>query len=90
MVDNYLPVFEMNKQIKTLKKKKINEKLNIIVDNINNKKKSILYSVLFERIFTKIVKLMFLNIVDGRINNFKKYRKHDKKNLINTDCGKPV
>ena len=79
MVDNYLPAFEMNKQIKTLKKKKVNEKLNIIVDNINNKKNNIPYSGIFERIFTKIVKLMFINIVDG---------KSARKYTINNNCNK--
>lgn len=79
MVDNYLPVFEMNKQIKTLKKKKVNEKLGIIVNNINNKLNYIPYSGIGERILTKIAKLLFLNILDGKsAQNF----------IINSNCNK--
>ena len=40
MVDNYLPVYRMERQIETEPKKQIEKHLNIIIDDINNKKQA--------------------------------------------------
>ena len=79
MVDNYLPNFEMKNQIKTLGKKNVNEKLNILVNNINNRKNHIPYSGIGERFLTRIIKLMLSNILDG---------KSAQNYIVNENCNK--
>jgi len=79
MVDNYLPKFEMKNQIETLGKKKTNEKLSVIVNNINNRKNYGHYSGIGERFLTKIIKLMLSDILDG---------KSAQKYIINSNCNR--
>ena len=79
MVDNYLPKFDMDDQIKKLLDKKVNEKLDNIVNNIGNKINYIPKSNISERILTKLIKT-YLAVIFNR-NNGHKFS-------INNSCNK--
>jgi ferredoxin len=78
MVDNYLPMFEMSKEIKDKNSKEIDTKIDAITDDIKNRKQFILNPSLPERIFSKIYSSLSLN--DKYMN------KAVKKFFVNENC----
>lgn len=76
MLDNYLPLFETGKQIKKLPKKKIDEKLKKVIDDIDNRKNWHQRNSVSGRIIGKAVNMDFTK-------SSEKYQVNDKCNL----CG---
>ncbi|MFW5972165.1 MAG: EFR1 family ferrodoxin [Bacillota bacterium] len=54
MVDNYIPLFEIQEQINTVEKKNIEENLNIIISDINSRKNYVKKENVIKRFFTLI------------------------------------
>ena len=66
MVDNYLPIFEIEKQLKTKNDDDIDLKINSIVADIYNKKNNILKPLFLQYIISKIYSS--LNLTDKFMN----------------------
>ena len=79
MADNYLPMFEMNDQIKKLNTEEINEKLNHINSNIQNKINYVSYSNIFKRVFTNIIQTYSTHFFNG---------KSAQEYIVNKNCNK--
>ena len=79
MVDNYLPIFEINHQLKTAKDKHIDEHLKAIVDNIHHKKNSIPKATITERILTALVYSSVSKMANG---------KSAQQYIVNEKCNK--
>jgi ferredoxin/protein involved in ribonucleotide reduction len=60
MVDNYLPVFEMAKQLKIKNDDDIDSKINTIIADIENKKHFIIKPLFFQILLSKIYSSLYL------------------------------
>jgi len=76
MVDNFLPIFEMDAQRKKLPKKNVEENLSIILDDIKNRRHKQMSAGIATRILTKI-------IAAGTIRN-----DYHKRFSVNEKCNK--
>lgn len=77
MVDNFLPLFEMDKQIEDIPKKKIDENLKIIIEDINNRKRlPIVKENLKDKAIYKVVK--FAEKFQGEVGDTAKKFKFDE------------
>ena len=81
MVDNFLPIFEMNNQIKNRNEKTINKKINKIKNDINNKRNKVLKKIWLKRYFTKIMSTKYLSE-----NGMEKLKYLDTEFIVNNDC----
>jgi ferredoxin len=81
MVDNFLPIFEMNNQKKCRNEKTINKKFEKIMNEINNRKNNVLKKVWLKRYFTKIMSTKYLSE-----NGMEKLKYLDKEFIVNSDC----
>lgn len=77
MIDNYLPVFKMEEQIKALSKKNINSHLEQIVKDITERKQYKPKTSAFEKLFTTIIQAGEKMLVNG---------KSAQKYIINNNC----
>ena len=68
MVDNYLPMFEMDFQIRKLPQKRIEENMSIILEDIQNRKHNQMKSSLAMRILTAMMKSR--TVSDGYAKNY--------------------
>ena len=55
MVDNYLPMFDMEKELEIESSKKIDEKLALIVNDIKNKQEKVIKKGIFVNAFSKTI-----------------------------------
>jgi uncharacterized Fe-S center protein len=76
MVDNFLPIFEMETQRKKLPKKNVDENLAIILDDIKNRRHKQMSAGIAARLMTKI-------IAAGTIGD-----NYDKRFSVNEKCNK--
>ena len=79
MVDNYLPIFEMNDQINKSNAEKISENLTRVVTNIHNKINHVSYSNILKRVFTHVIQSHSTHFFDG---------KSAQNYIINENCNK--
>ena len=54
MIDNYLPVFDMKKELKSEPNKQIEKHLNLIIDNISNNKQWLASDQFMSKLITKL------------------------------------
>jgi ferredoxin len=76
MVDNYLPFFEIESQLKKVKEKRIDEHLQIIVNNVKSKKNSIPRAWVMSRMFTACVSWAVSRMINGK--SAQKYTVNEK------------
>jgi len=76
MVDNCLPIFDIGKEIENIPKKKTEEKIILIKENIENK--------ISKQEKSSIAMQMFSAIISGLL----KYEKSAKKYIVNKQCNK--
>jgi ferredoxin len=81
MVDNFLPIFEMNNQMKCRKEKTISKKIDKIINDIDNRKNNVLKKIWLKRYFTKIMSTKYLSE-----NGMEKLNYMDKEFIVNNDC----
>jgi ferredoxin len=81
MVDNFLPIFEMNNQIKSRNEKTINKKIDKIINDINNKRNNVLRKMWLKRYLTKKMSAKYLSE-----NGMEKLNYLDKEFILNNDC----
>ena len=76
MLDNFLPTFEIGKEITNLPKKRIEENLSRIIEDINNRKHKKAKGSLLNQIFSAV------------INGSIKYDKYAQGYIVNNQCNK--